>query len=206
MDHVRPPDDTESTSSSLIEPIRDPAKVEAWQRYWTRYRPKIEAWCKAAGRRGAELDEVVAMVLAKIVATMKNGWVYDPQQTYRGWLWRVCHSQIKRFYQREARQPARGTGDSQLTLGLQEVPAPPEAEAMEEDLSAKVRQALERVRDRLGAPSVKWQCFQLTALENLPGQEVARRFGLKVGLVHKNKSRVALAIRAEVEQWRNEGP
>ena len=75
-----------------------------------------------------------------------------------------------------------------------------------EDLSAKVRQALERVRDRLGAPSVKWPCFQLTALENLPGKEVARRFGIKVGLVHQNKSRVAREIREEVEQWRNEEP
>src|SRR6516165_11325103 len=98
-----------------------------------------------------------------------------------GWLWRVCYSQMKHFYQREAREPARGTGDSQLPLGLQEAPAPPEAEAVEEHLSAKVRQALERVRDRLGAESVKWQCFQLTAVEDVPGKEVARRFGIKVG-------------------------
>ena len=39
-----PPHDTESTSSSLMEQIRDPANVQAWQRYWKRYLPKIEAW------------------------------------------------------------------------------------------------------------------------------------------------------------------
>jgi RNA polymerase sigma factor (sigma-70 family) len=201
----QPARDEPPTRSSLMDQIRDPANAAAWQRYWETYLPRIRGWCAAAGLHGADLDEVVAMVLAKVVQTMNSGWVYDPRQTYRGWLWRVCYSQIGQFRKDEARQPARGSGDSQVTMGLQQVPAPPEVEAVEEELARKVQRALERVRERLGADSVKWQCFQGTALEGRRGEEVARRLGIKVGLVHQNKSRVAREIRAEVGKLRDEG-
>jgi DNA-directed RNA polymerase specialized sigma24 family protein len=195
---------SDPTRQSLLAKIRDVADTEAWHRYWNTYLPKIRKSCASAGLRGADLDEVISMVLAQVVAAMRKGWVYDPRRTYRGWLWTVCQSQIRKFRRQEARPAAKGTGDSKALAALHDLPAPADAATAEDEFAALVDLAVQRVRDELGESSVKWQCFDLKVLQRVKGEVVADRLRIKVGLVHQNKSRVALAIRQEVEKLRDE--
>ncbi len=204
---MQTPSDDSSTRQSLMDQIRDRANAVAWQRYWQTYHPKIRQWCASSQLKGDELDEVVSMVLAKIVKTMEAGWAYDPRRTYRGWLWRVCYSQVKEFLERKAGSPAKGTGASDVMEQLLEQPAPCDADNAEAEFAALVVRATEGVKESLGEDSVKWRSFQMTAIEDRWGKQVAEALGISVGLVHQNKSRVAAEIRAQVERLRdNDNP
>ncbi len=201
---MKPTDDDSWTRQSLMDQIRDQRNAEAWQRYWQTYSPKIRGWCASAGLRGDDLDEVVSMVLEKIVQSMQSGWVYDPQRKYRGWLWQVCFSQVQKFHELRGRALAKATGQTSVLEQLRESPAPEDACEVEASVAMLVENAVERVKAALGETSIKWQCFLLTALENRRGRDVAQELCIKVGLVHQNKSRVAAAIRDELERLRDE--
>ncbi len=201
---MTPTGDDSRTRQSLMDHIRDQGNTDAWQRYWQTYAPKIRGWCASAGVSGDDLDEVVSMVLVKIVQSMQSGWVYDSRRKYRGWLWRVCFSQVQTFHEIRARTFVKGTGQSSVLGALHELPAPTEASNAEECLAAMVEKATERVKATFGEASIKWQCFEQTALAYRKGKYVAQELGINLGLVHQNKSRVAAAIREEVERLREQ--
>jgi RNA polymerase sigma-70 factor (ECF subfamily) len=194
----------EPTSASLLAKIQDAQDTAAWQRFFGTYRPLIEGWCRACGLPNADRDEVAAMVLLKVAQRMKQGYVYDPGRSFRGWLWAVVLSQVNELRAARYGQLARGSGDSRVQQSLEQHPAPPAAEAVERDLEALVQQAAERVKARLGPDSPKWQSFWRTAVQKQPGKEVAALLALpSVAAVHQNKCRVAKLIRAEVARLRD---
>jgi RNA polymerase sigma factor (sigma-70 family) len=194
----------EPTSASLLAKIQDAQDTAAWQRFFAKYQPLIEGWCRACGLQGADRDDVAGMVLLKVAERMKRGYVYDPARTFRGWLRAVVVSQVNEFQARKYGQVDRGSGDSEVRQALEQCPAPEGAEGLERDLEALVLQAVERVRARLGPDAPKWQSFWLTAIKGQAGREVAAGLGLSVAAVHQNKSRVAKLIREEVARLRDE--
>jgi RNA polymerase sigma factor (sigma-70 family) len=194
----------DSTCASLLAKLQDSQDTVAWQRFFGKYRPMIEDWCRRCGLSGAERDDLVSMVLFKVAVRMKSGYIYDPARTFRGWLRAVVISQVNEFKAAKYGRVDRGSGDSGVQQSLEEYPVPEGAEELERDLEALVLTATERVKARLGPDSPKWQCFWRTAVQKQPGKEVAERLGLRVAAVHQNKSRVAKQIRAEVARLRDE--
>ena len=194
----------ESTSASLLEKIRDAQDTAAWQRFFGTYRPMIEGWCRGCGLSHTDRDDVAGMVLLKIAARMKRGYVYDPGRSFRGWLWAVVLSQVNEFKATRYGQVARGSGDSGVRQSLEQHPAPAGAEGLERDLEGLVQAAAARVKARLGPGSPKWQSFWRTAIRKQAGKEVAGLLGLSVAAVHQDKSRVARLIREEVARLRDE--
>jgi RNA polymerase sigma-70 factor (ECF subfamily) len=201
-------DRDEPTSKSLLGKLHDSQDTLAWRRFFAKYRPMIEDWCRGCGLPDADRDDVVGMVLLKVAERMKKGFVYDPARTFRGWLRKVVVSQANDFKNRKYGQAAQGSGDSGVQQSLEQYPAPEGAEELERELEALVLRAIEQVKARLGPDSPKWQSFWLTAVQKQAGKEVAARLGLKsVAAVHQNKSRVAKLIREEVARLRDEaGP
>ena len=193
----------ESTSASLLAKIQDARDAAAWQRFFGTYRPLIEGWCRGCGLADADRDDVVGMVLLKIAARMKRGYVYDPSRSFRGWLWAVVLGQVNDFKAAKYGQVARGSGDSGVQQALEQHPAPAGAEGLERDLEALVQEAAAQVRDRLGPASPKWQSFWRTAVHKQAGKKVAELLGLSVAAVHQNKSRVGRLIREEVAWLRD---
>jgi RNA polymerase sigma-70 factor (ECF subfamily) len=193
----------ESTSASLLAKIHDAQDTAAWQRFFGKYRPLIEDWCRKCGLTDADRDDVAGMVLLKVAERMQRGYVYDPGRSFRGWLWAVVVSQVNEFKAGKYGQPAQGSGDSRVQQSLEQHPAPPGADGLERDLEALVQDAAGRVKDRLRPDSPKWQSFWRTAVLKQPGKEVAGGLGLSVAAVHQNKSRVARLIREEVARLRD---
>lgn len=198
-------DPQESTRASLLEKIRDLEDTDAWQRYLTRYRPLLVDWCRRYGLQDADLDDVVGMVLVKVVQRVKAGFVYDPGRTYRGWLRTVLESQVREFWEKKHALAAQATGDSRVQQSLENYPGTDETAEMEDDLETLAQQATTNVRAVLGDGSLKWRSFVLTALERRKGKEAADLLGIPVGSVHQNKSRVARMIREEMARLRDTG-
>jgi RNA polymerase sigma-70 factor (ECF subfamily) len=198
-------DSQEPTRASLLEKIRDLEDTAAWQRYLDRYRPLLANWCRRYPLQDADVDEVVGMVLLKVVQRVKTGFVYDPSRTYRGWLRTVLESQVKEFWEKKNRQATQASGDTDVQRALEHYPTPDQFEELEGDLEALVKTATAAVQRKLGKDSIKWRSFELTALAARKGKETAELLGIPVGSVHQNKSRVARMIRDELARLREEG-
>jgi RNA polymerase sigma-70 factor (ECF subfamily) len=98
----------------------------------------------------------------------------------------------------EQRREALGTGETTVFNLLQSLPA---REALVERLEQQFdREMLERamvlVRERV--EPLTWRVFELLAVEQLSGEEVARRTGMKVASAFASRSKVQRLIRGEI--------
>jgi RNA polymerase sigma-70 factor (ECF subfamily) len=187
------------TRVSLLGRLRrNPADEGAWQEFVHHYGPKISAWCRRWGLQEADAQDVTQDVLLRLADKMKT-FTYDPARSFRGWLRTLAHHAWSDFLRDRAR-PGQGSGDSQVLQLLGTTAARDDlAGGLEEQLD---RELLEEAgcRVRLRVAPATWEAFRLTAVEGLPGQEVARRTGLQVGQVYVAKHRVEKLLREEVQK------
>lgn len=190
--------DTE-TSLTLLGRLREePTRSAAWTEFVERYGPKIYEWCRKWRLQEADARDVSQAVLLKLAAQMRS-FSYDPSGSFRGWLRTVTVNACQDFVA-TAHRSGRGSGDSQVLEMLQSIEA---REDLAEQLYGEYERellavAMERVEARVEART--WRAFNLLALEQRSGREVAAELGLKVTAVIESKSRVQAMIRREVER------
>jgi RNA polymerase sigma-70 factor (ECF subfamily) len=191
------------TSPTLLRELRDPGQRErAWRTFLERYRPLIANWCFRAGLGRDDADEVSAAVLAKLVTVMST-FEYDPARRFRCWLRTVVQNEVHALWRQRARRRGDwGSGDPHIHSELEKVEAPGCMEdlvqALDETLERDLRhadQAIERVTKRVAGHT--WRAYWLTAIEDEPAGEVARKLGMKVAAVYVAKKRVGRMLREE---------
>jgi RNA polymerase sigma-70 factor (ECF subfamily) len=203
-----PAHDNPSTRPQLLQRLRDRADGAAWEEFLKLYRPMIESWCRRRGLQHHDAEEVSAAVLGTLIKAMP-AFVYDPSRSFRSWLRVVVANEVQGFWRRRQRHPAaQGSGDSRVRLLLEEVPAPP-AEDLVDELSAtlapltqELQRAVASVRRRLKNPRT-WQAFHRLVVLEEPASAVAAALGMNVGAVYRVKNRVCGLIREEVQRARD---
>ena len=180
-----------STSSSLLERLRQPDAEEAWGRFVRLYTPLLFHWARAAGVRGQDAADLVQDVLTLLVRKMPT-FQYDHRRSFRAWLRAVALNKWRE--QRRRRTPPAGGEEA-----LQEVAAPDDMTDFEktEYRNHVVRQALNALRGEF--PERTWQAFWRYAVEGVDAAAVAGSLGLSVGSVYAAKSRVLARLRQELE-------
>jgi RNA polymerase sigma factor (sigma-70 family) len=193
------PDDG-STRLSLVNGLLDAGNRAVWKRFCANFGPRLRAACARLGVRKDDLDDVVAEVFLRVAGAMLDGWVYDPVQSFRGWLTTICRNEASRHLRQKNGHAARGgvgTGDSDVHALLDAEPAP-ETDEVEAAWAETLREAARRVQARVDPR--QWDCFALNGVERLPAAAVAGRVGVSVAAVWQNKHRVAKLIRAEIRR------
>jgi RNA polymerase sigma-70 factor (ECF subfamily) len=186
------------TRVSLLERLADPADQDAWREFDRRYRPRILGWCRRWGLQEADAQDVAQRVMQRLLTKMTT-FVYNPRGRFRAWLQTLAHSVLSDFRKLEAR-PDAASGDSEVARLLGRLEA-------HDDLGQRLREQFDldllekascRVRRRVARHI--WEAWQGTAVEGLPGAEVARRTGLPVEQVYVAKLRVLRLLREEVRR------
>jgi RNA polymerase sigma-70 factor (ECF subfamily) len=203
-------DDGALTSPTLLHQLGEPGNDPAWRAFLARYGPLIHAWCRRAGLRRDDAEEVSAAVLAKLVPEMRR-FVYDPARRFRGWLKTVVDRSVAGFWRQRSRHPDYlGSGDSGVRERLEAIPAPPDTEGLVRELDdtlvrdlQQAQQVAARVQARVEPRT--WQAFQRTALGGEPAAEVARELGLTVGAVYEAKRRVGRMLREQGAKLQGQG-
>jgi RNA polymerase sigma-70 factor (ECF subfamily) len=200
-----PVDNGPSTRPHLLRRLRDLDDDAAWAEFVALYRPKFDGWCRRWGLRHHDAEEVSAAVLGTLVKAMPT-FVYDPSRSFRGWLKAVVDNEVKGLGRRRKRHPeAQGSGDSGVRRLLEEVPAPPTEELVDElseTLAFPARQlqkAVAAVQRRL-KKSQSWQAFYRQVVLGEPAATVAAALGMKVGAVYQARKRVGDRIRDEINR------
>jgi len=74
-----------TTSSSLLERLRQPEATEAWQRFVHLYTPLLYYWARGTGLPEHDAADLVQDVLVVLVQKLPE-FRYDAGQSFRGWL------------------------------------------------------------------------------------------------------------------------
>jgi len=188
-----------ATSLSLLAQIgRDDRDPTAWRAFVDRYGPRIYEWCLNRRLRPADAEDVTQEVLVKLARRM-GAFEYDESLTFRGWLRRITENAVIDFL-RERR--AKG-GGQQVADGLELLE---EAEARE-DLATRLGDAFDlelldaakdRVRGRV--EHRRWMAWELTAVEQRPGEDVAAELDMKLPTVYSSRYQVQKLIADEVRR------
>jgi RNA polymerase sigma-70 factor (ECF subfamily) len=191
------------TSSTLLGRLRcAPADQAAWQEFVDRYGPKIYGWCRKWRLQQADAEDVTQNVLVRLANRLRT-FVYDPDQSFRGWLKTLTWHALS-DYMSARQRPGQGSGDPDVARELESIAA---REDLVQQLAADFdRELLEEAQARVQAQvgTRRWQAFCLTAYEGLSGAEVASRLDMKVVTVFTAKSKVLKLLQKEIRKL--EGP
>jgi RNA polymerase sigma-70 factor (ECF subfamily) len=191
------------TSSTLLGRLRGaPADQAAWREFVERYGPKIYGWCRKWRLQQADAEDVTQNVLVRLASRLRT-FVYDPDQSFRGWLKTVTWHALSDYLSARQR-PGQGSGDPDVARELESIAA---RDDLMQQLAADfdhelLEEAQARVQARVGPG--RWQAFCLTAYEGLSGAEVARRLDMNVITVFTAKSKVLKMLQKEIRKL--EGP
>src|SRR5436309_3849306 len=82
----------DSTSTSLLLRLRQPAPAASWERFVQLYTPLLRPWARRRlGRDDDAADDLVQEVFAVLVQRLPT-FEYAPAKSFRAWLWTVMRS------------------------------------------------------------------------------------------------------------------
>ena len=181
-----------STSSSLLERLRQPNAEEAWNRFVRLYTPLLFHWAHGVGLRRHDAADLVQEVLVLLVRKMPE-FHYDRRRSFRSWLRTVT---LNKWREQRRRSPEVAPQGAEI---LGERAAPDETALFEEAEYRRhvVHQALDALREEF--PDLTWQAFWQYAVSGQDAAVVARNLGLRIGSIYAAKSRVMARLRKELE-------
>jgi RNA polymerase sigma-70 factor (ECF subfamily) len=187
------------TGSSLLVLLREPADPEAWKRFVQRYTPVVANWCRRWCLQSADIDEVTQEVLLKLVRGISK-FPYDPAKGhFRGWLLTLTHN-VWRDIRDRRKRTGWASGDPHVQHLLEEQEDRVGlSEALDQEFLVEVYEEA-KARVQLRVSRATWQAFQLLALEERPGAEVAAQLGMKVAAAYAARRRVQKMLAAEVHK------
>src|SRR5262249_24063125 len=104
-----------TTSTSLLERLRQSGATEAWRRFVQRYTPLLFYWARGMGLPADAAADLVQDVLV-VSAQKLPAFTYDQSKSFSGWLRTVALNKWRERSRRFATRPEQA-GDS----GLEEV-------------------------------------------------------------------------------------
>ena len=182
----------QSTETSLLARVRDPADGQAWGEFERRYRDLIVAYARRRRLQLYDAEDVAQLVLLSLTRSLRN-FTYQPERgRFRDYLGRIVRNAVLRY---ESCAPERRP---QLAGELAETwPAAEGGEDEWEDewVRHHLRRALEAAR----------RCFEPSSLEMfrelLDGRapaDIAAARGLGVDAVYKVRQRLRDFLEAEI--------
>ena len=192
------------TRLSLFERIRDAADGPAWEDFWQRYWALIYNYAKRRGCSDVTAQDVLQDVMLEVFQGRET-LRYDPAKgRFRDWLGGLVRNVVRRRRQAPGERIRAAGGSSGPGLDDQ----PDRHDAADDGWSelfddALLRVLLDVVRGEV-APAT-YQAFELTAIQEMAGAEVARLTGLSRNAVYLARKRVVMRLRELGASYRDHG-
>ena len=188
------------TRPTLLFRIRDARDQEAWGRFIDLYAPLVYGFLRKRGLQDADAADLTQDVLRQVAAAVKS-LEYDAKRgSFRGWLFTVVQNRLTDYWRKEGNRE-QGAGDSQAQRQLQELPQPGGQEPSVEWEADYERQLFHYAANivKQDFTPATWQAFWWTAIDGLPGREVAEKLGMTVAAVYLAKGRVMTRLKDQVK-------
>jgi RNA polymerase sigma-70 factor (ECF subfamily) len=188
---TRRPDDSASTSVSLLQRLRQPAEEKAWVRFVDFYTPFLFSWARHNGLKHADAADLVQDVFLVLVRKLPE-FEYEKQKSFRGWLRTVIRNKW-REKNRHAVLPMDSGAVSPSELAD---PDGPDLFWDAEYRQRLVERALEVMRTDF-QPTTWRACWEHVVCGKAVAV-VATELGISVKAVYLAKSRVLRRLRKEL--------
>lgn len=186
-----------ATRASLVLRLRDPCDENAWRDFVDLYGPVIYGYLRKQGLQDADAADLGQDVLTSVVGAIGRLEYDRGRGSFRNWLFTIVRNKLSNW--RRAQRCRLRDGDGDPATPLEEVPAPPAAEtAWNAEWEQRIfAWACTQVRRDISEAT--WQAFWRSAIENLPGKQVAADLGLSVAAVYQAHHRVLARLKALVQ-------
>ncbi len=193
------------TRATLLRRIRDGSDPIAWEEFFARYWRLVFFFARRRGCSEHTAEEVVQDVMTTVF-NKRDVFRYDPAQgKFRDWLATVVRNQVA-MHRRAPAQRVRGRGgdvaDECVSPPVETEISPDELweAAFEETLLAAL---LDVVRRQVEPRT--FQAFELTALGELSGDEVAAVTGLSRNAVYQARRAIIKRLAELGSTYRDDG-
>ncbi len=200
----RPPG-SPKTRATLLERIRDGSDPVAWEEFFARYWRLVFFFARRRGCSQHTAEEVVQDVMTTVFQN-RDVFRYDPAQgRFRDWLATVVRNQVALHRRAPAQRVRARGGDMEDEISTPRAAtgmAPDELweAAFEETLSAALLDVVRRQVE-----PCTYQAFELTALGEFSGAEVAAVTGLSRNAVYQARRAVLKRLRELGSTYRDDG-
>jgi RNA polymerase sigma-70 factor (ECF subfamily) len=194
------------TSLSLLERLRHgPEDTAAWADFVDRYGTVLYDWCRRWNLQDADARDVTQAILLRLVRGMKT-FQHENGRSFRGWLWTVAHNAWQDFIASRRKNLRSGLGGQPA-----EMDDPLDTVVSRDDMMSRLDREFDRellaeaqARVRLRVEAKTWDAFVLSAEEDVPAAEAAKRLGMTVAATFKAKSKVLRMLREEIRKLEGE--
>jgi RNA polymerase sigma-70 factor (ECF subfamily) len=191
-----------TTQATLLERLREGDGVMAWEEFFSRYWRLIFATARRRGCQAHTAEEIVQEVMLTVFQ-QRDVFQYDPHKgRFRDWLRTVVRNAVAR-HRREPAQRIRAPGGESV-VPLETVMDEGLDDAWEAHFERAVLASLIDIVRQEVAPET-YQAFELLALGELSGAEVARITGLSRNAVYLARKRVGRRLQQLGARYRDEG-
>jgi RNA polymerase sigma-70 factor (ECF subfamily) len=190
------------TRASLLVRLRDRQDESAWRQFVDLYAPLVYGYARKQGLQDADAADLSQEVLGAVSRAISR-LEYDPNRgAFRSWLFTVVRRKISNW--RRAQRSRAKENQPADSRELNQCPLP-EAEQSEWEARWEERLfawACQEVRREVTDGT--WQAFWRTAIDDLPGKQVAAELGMNVAAVYRARSRVLARLKEEIRSAQND--
>lgn len=185
----------DETSLSLLDSLRDPGNVAAWNRLMQVYGPLIRNWLRRQQLEEQDVDDVTQEVLTVLARKIQQ---FERQQqvgSFRSWLRKVTVNCLRDF-RRGRRSRPRGDGGTRFAEMVEQLadPASGMSRLWNQEHDRHVFQYLCR-QARPKFSEQTWAAFRRVALRGEDARSVADELGMTVNAVYVARCRVLAHLR-----------
>lgn len=185
------------TRASLVLRLRDPCDETAWRDFVDLYAPVIYGYLRKQGLQDADAADLGQDALTAVVGAIGRMEYDRSRGSFRNWLFTIVRNKLSNW--RRAQRCRRLDGDNASAAPLEQVPAPDTAETT---WNAEWEQrifAWACTQVRRDVSETTWQAFWRSAIDHLPGKQIAAELGLTVAAVYQAHSRVLARLKTLVQ-------
>jgi RNA polymerase sigma-70 factor (ECF subfamily) len=181
-----------TTSTSLLQQLRQPGEEQAWDRLVELYAPLLHYWLRKAGLGYDDAADLVQEVFATLVQKLPD-FAYDREKSFRGWLRTITLNKWRDRMRLKA-EPADLRNEPD-----REMPVPDGLEAFweEEHRQHLVGRALQIMREQF--ESTTWRACWEFVVNDRSASEVAAELGISENAVYIAKWRVVRRLRHDLQ-------
>lgn len=181
------------TPVSLLQRLGQPAPAQAWDEFVQLFTPLLFSWAQGLSLQDADAADLMQDVFVILLRKLPH-FTYDPQQSFRRWLWTVLLNQ----WRDQQRRRRRDVGDSNApALDGPASADPAEVIAEAEYRNYLVGRALELMQTDFQATT--WKACWEYVVRDRPAAEVATELGISTNAVYLAKARVLSRLRHELQ-------
>lgn len=178
------------TPATLLHRLCGTPAPADWERFVRLFTPLLQRWARRLGATEGEAEDLLQECFIILIRKLPE-FRYDPQRSFRAWLWTVFRHSAIAWRKRHPRS----------IQGLEQLEALATPDGVDEATEAEYRRYLLgriMILVRTDFPEPTWQIFRQVAIEGRPAATVAREFGVSVNAVYLARGRVLARLREEL--------